>query len=62
MFGCPLTLLEHEAIEHFVDEVLEEGVIGPSDSPWSLLLLPVPKKDDECYQKLAGAVFHFRLT
>ncbi len=38
MFGCPLTLLEHEAIEHFVDEVLEEGVIGPSDSPWSLLL------------------------
>ena len=44
-FGRPLTPLEHEAIRHFVDEGIKEGVIEDSDLPWSSLLLPVPKKD-----------------
>ena len=44
-FGRPLTPLEHEAIKRFVDEGIKEGVIEPSESPWSSPLLPVPKKD-----------------
>jgi hypothetical protein len=44
-YGRPLTPLEHEAIREFIDEGLKEGVIKPSDSPWSSPLLPVPKKD-----------------
>jgi hypothetical protein len=44
-YGRPLTPPEHEAIREFVDEGLKEGVIEPSDSPWSSPLLPVPKKD-----------------
>ena len=37
--------LEHELIREFIDKGLKEGVIEPSESPWSALLLPVPKKD-----------------
>jgi hypothetical protein len=44
-YGRPLTPPEHEAIQEFVNEGLKEGVIEPSDSPWSSPLLPVPKKD-----------------
>jgi hypothetical protein len=44
-YGRPLTPPEHEAIREFIDEALREGVIEPSDSPWSSPLLPVPKKD-----------------
>jgi hypothetical protein len=40
-----LTPLEHEAIKCFVEEGIKEGVIEPSDSPWSSPLLLVPKKD-----------------
>jgi hypothetical protein len=44
-YGRPLTPPEHESIKEFVEEGLKEGVIEPSDSPWSSPLLPVPKKD-----------------
>jgi hypothetical protein len=37
--------VEHESIKEFVDAGLEEGVIEPSDSSWSLPLLLGPKKD-----------------
>ena len=44
-YGRPLTPPEHESIKEFIEEGLKEGVIEPSDSPWSSPLLPVPKKD-----------------
>ena len=40
-----MTPPEHKAIQSFIDDGLKEGVIEPSDSPWSSPLLPVPKKD-----------------
>ena len=44
-YGQPLTPPEHEAICSFIDDSLKDGVIEPSESPWSSPLLLVPKKD-----------------
>ena len=43
--GRPHSPPKHEAIRKFIDEGLEEGIIEPSDSPWSAPLLLAPKKD-----------------
>lgn len=43
--GRPHTPLEHEAISAFVKDALRDGIIEPSDSPWSFPLLLVKKAD-----------------
>lgn len=62
--GHPHSPPEHEAIRAFIDEGLEDGIVEPSDSPWSAPLILVPKKDgtplpriDDCYQNLSGAKY-----
>ncbi len=45
ILGCPDSPPEHEAICKFINEGLEDGIIEPSDSPWSAPLILIPKKD-----------------
>lgn len=37
---------QHEEIQKQVDEMLENKVIKPANSPYNFLLLVVPKKED----------------
>lgn len=43
--GRPLTPPEHQLIEQFVEEGLDQGIIEKTDSPWSSPLLLVKKQD-----------------
>ncbi len=36
---------EHEIVEKHVQEMLTEGVISPSNSPWAAPVVLAPKKD-----------------
>ncbi|MDH5679891.1 MAG: reverse transcriptase family protein, partial [Nitrospinota bacterium] len=46
----PLHPLQMESLRKQLDEWLEEGVIRPSNSPWSSPLVPVPKKGTDRYR------------
>ncbi|KZT27254.1 hypothetical protein NEOLEDRAFT_1131307 [Neolentinus lepideus HHB14362 ss-1] len=43
--GRPLSPPENEAVRKFIEEGLRDGVIEPSESPWSAPLILVKKKD-----------------
>ena len=58
--GRPLSPPEHDAVKTFVDDGLRDGIIEPSESPWSSPILLVRKKTGEyriCvdYRKLNAA-------